>query len=83
VCRTALPDVRVIIEQQLAEGDLVATRWTPTGMHRGQFMGVAPSGKQVLVSGTVIDRIAGGKVAEEWIDWDRLGLLEQLGVVQR
>jgi predicted ester cyclase len=81
--RSAFLDLCVTVEQQLAEGDLVATRWTLRGTQQGAFMGMAPSGKQVSVSGTVIDRIANGTVAEEWIDWDRLGLMQQLGAMQR
>jgi steroid delta-isomerase-like uncharacterized protein len=83
MCRSAFPDLHVAIEWQVAEGDLVATRWTLSGTQRGQFMGVQPTGKRVTVSGTIFDRIDSGKVAEEWIDWDRLGLMQQLGTVQR
>jgi steroid delta-isomerase-like uncharacterized protein len=81
--RSAFPDIQVTIEQELAEGDLVATHWTIRGTQHGPFMGIEPTGKQIQVQGVVIDRCAGGKVAEEWIAWDRLGLLQQLGAVQR
>jgi predicted ester cyclase len=75
------PDGRVTIDQQLAEGDLVASRWTGRGTHRGELMGIAPTGKQVTVTGITISRVAGGKVVEEWTNWDMLGMLQQLGVV--
>jgi steroid delta-isomerase-like uncharacterized protein len=77
----AFPDGRVTVDQQLAEGDFVATRWTGRGTHQGELMGIAPTGKQVTVTGITISRIAGGKIAEEWTNWDTLGMLQQLGAI--
>ncbi len=71
----AFPDLRFTIEDQVAEGDRVVTRWTA----RGEFMGSAPTGKPTTTAGIGIDRITGGQLAESWLQWDGLGLLEQLG----
>ena len=79
--RTAFPDVQYTIEDQIAEGDKVVTRWTCTGTHTGELMGIPPTGVQVTVTGIVIGRIAGGKIVEDWGNWDALGMLQQLGVV--
>ena len=70
-----------VIDEQLAEGDLVASRWTGRGTHQGELMGIPPTGKQVTVSGITISRVKNGKVVEEWSNWDTLGMLQQLGVV--
>ncbi len=79
--RNAFPDLHFTIEDQIAEGDKVVTRWTCTGTHRGELMGIAPTGKLGTVTGIFIDRIAGGKAVETWAAWDALGMLQQLGVV--
>ena len=75
----AFPDGRWTIEGQVAEGDKVATRWSFTGTHQGELMGVAPTGKRVTASGMVIDRIVEGKIVEEWEEWDALGMMQQMG----
>ncbi len=77
----ALPDTRFTIEDQIAEGDKVVTRWTARGTHKGDLMGIAPTGKQITVTGMGIQRIVGGKVVEEWANWDTMGLMQQLGVI--
>jgi steroid delta-isomerase-like uncharacterized protein len=79
--RTALPDLRVPIEDLIAEGDRVVTRWTARGTHQGELMGNAPTGNQASVSGILIDRISGGKIEEEWVDYDTLHLMQQIGAV--
>lgn len=79
--RTAFPDIKITIEEQIAEGDLVVTRWTGTGTHKGELMGIAPTGKGTTVTGVTIDKIKDGKIVESWNNWDTLGLLRQLGVV--
>jgi steroid delta-isomerase-like uncharacterized protein len=78
--RTAFPDARMTIKEQVAEGDTVVTRWTGNGTHRGELMGIAPTGKQVSVEGVSISRIVNGKVAEEFSTYDALGMFKQLGV---
>jgi steroid delta-isomerase-like uncharacterized protein len=78
---SAFPDVHFHIEDQIAEGDLVATRWSGHGTHQGELMGIPPTNKQVTVTGIVVDRIAGGAVAESWGEFDQMGMMQQLGVV--
>jgi steroid delta-isomerase-like uncharacterized protein len=77
----AFPDAEITIEAQLAEGDLVATRWTGRGTHQGELMGVQPSGNRVEVVGNIISRIEGGKIVEEWDIYDALGMLQAIGAV--
>jgi steroid delta-isomerase-like uncharacterized protein len=79
--RAAFPDARITVEEQLAEGDLVATRWSARGTHAGELMGVEPTGKQVTVSGLAISRLENGKIVEEFQNWDNFGLMKQLGAV--
>ncbi len=79
--RAGFPDLRIAIDDQCAEGDLVCTRWTAIGTNSGDFWGMPATGKQVTVTGITIDRIGSGRVIESWTNWDALGLLQQLGVV--
>jgi steroid delta-isomerase-like uncharacterized protein len=78
--RAAYPDTRFTIEDQIAEGDEVVTRWVGRGTHQGELMGIAPTGRVVTVTGIEIDRIAGGKIEETWVSYDALGMMQQLGV---
>ncbi len=77
----AFPDQHWTIEELIAEGDKVVNRFTWHGTHRGEFMGIPPTGRQVEVKGVVIDRIVQGKIADTRILMDNLGLMQQLGVV--
>ena len=79
--RSAFPDVKITIEEQVADGDLVASRWTATGTHKGELMGIAPTGKESTVTGLTLDKIKDGKIVESWTNWDTLGMLQQLGVI--
>jgi steroid delta-isomerase-like uncharacterized protein len=79
--RAAFPDARITVEQQLAEGDLVATRWTGRGTHEGELMGITPTGKQVTVSGLTITRLEGDKIVEAFLNWDTFGMMQQLDAV--
>jgi steroid delta-isomerase-like uncharacterized protein len=79
--RTAFPDIRLTIEDIIAEGETVMARWSCRGTHTGVLSGIAPTGKQFNISGVSIARFAGGKMAEGWVNWDALGLMQQLGVV--
>jgi steroid delta-isomerase-like uncharacterized protein len=81
IYRGAFPDVRLTINDQIAEGDKVVTRWTATGTHKGELMGIAPTNKHATVTGVDIDRYQDGKVVEAWASYDMLGMLQQLGVV--
>jgi steroid delta-isomerase-like uncharacterized protein len=76
-----IPDLRVTIEELVAEGDKVGVRRSYAGTHRGELLGVPPTGKQVRVGGISIFRLAGGKIAEQWEQLDRLALMQQLGVL--
>jgi predicted ester cyclase len=77
----AFPDLHHSIEDQIAEGDRVVTRITIRGTHQGELMGIAPTGKQIIVTAISIDRIVNSKIAEEWVNSDVLGMLQQLGAV--
>jgi predicted ester cyclase len=77
----AFPDQKWTIEELIAEGDKVVNRFTWRGTHRGDFLGIAPTGSHVEVKGVVIDRFADGKIADTRIQMDNLGLMQQLGVV--
>ena len=79
--RAAFPDLRIEIEDQVAEDDKVVTRWTATMTHRGELGGVPPSGNRVTLAGTTIERFEAGKVVEAWRNMDTLGLLRQIGAV--
>lgn len=79
--REAFPDINLRLEDVICEGDFVVDRWTATGTHKGSLFGVAPTGKRVTVTGITINRIANGRIAESWINWDNLGLMQQLGAV--
>jgi steroid delta-isomerase-like uncharacterized protein len=79
--RQAFPDFQATVEDQVAEGDKVATRFTARGTHLGELEGIAPTGNRIEVTGINISRIAGGKIAEEWTNYDTLGLMQQIGAV--
>jgi steroid delta-isomerase-like uncharacterized protein len=79
--RTAFPDLHMTIEDQIAEGNKVVNRWTSRGTHKGDLMGIPPTGKQTTVMGMYVARIIGGKIVEEWGNFDALGMMQQLGVV--
>ncbi len=79
--RAAFPDIQFTIDDIIAEGDRVVSRWTARGTHRGDFLGVSGTGKPVTVTGTSTSRISRGKIVEHWSNWDALGLMQQLGVV--
>jgi hypothetical protein len=79
--RRAFPCFHDSIAIQVAEGDLVVTRFTSTGTHRGTFMGVEPTNKKLVWTGITIDRISGGKIVESWANWDMMGMMQQLGVI--
>lgn len=81
IYRTAFPDMQLTIEDMIAEGDKVAVRWTFTGTHKGELMGIPPTGVQVTMTGISIGRFAGGKFVEGWDYGDALGLMQQLGAV--
>jgi predicted ester cyclase len=75
--RKAFPDLRI------AEGDKVAARLRFRGTHRGEVQGIAPTGRRVDCTGIVISRMEGGKIAEDWANFDDLGMMQQLGVISK
>jgi steroid delta-isomerase-like uncharacterized protein len=77
----AFPDMRVVVEDVLAEGDKVVSRGHFTGTHRGAFMGLPATGKPVRVGYIDVWRVADGKLVENWVKLDELGLMQQLGAV--
>jgi steroid delta-isomerase-like uncharacterized protein len=77
--RAAFPDLHLTIEDSFESGEEVALRWTARGTHRGDLMGLAPTGVRTATSGITIDRYEDGKVVESWTNWDTLGLMRQLG----
>ncbi len=79
--RNAFPDLQATVEEQLAEGDKVATRFTGRGTHQGDLEGIAPTGNRMEITGIAISRIEGGKIAEDWTNYDGLGLMQQIGAV--
>lgn len=79
--RNAFPDIRLTIEDIIAEGETVVARWSCRGTHKGDLNGIAPTGKQVNITGVSIARFTNGKMFEGFVNWDALGLMQQLGVV--
>jgi steroid delta-isomerase-like uncharacterized protein len=79
--RAAFPDWHATVDELVVEGDRVAERWTGHGTHKGEFQGISPTGKSVAVPGVVFYRIAGGKIAEFRGQFDRMSLMQQLGVI--
>jgi steroid delta-isomerase-like uncharacterized protein len=78
---TAIPDLRVTIEDLVAEGDKVAVRRSYEGTHQGELLGIPATDKQLQVGSISIFRLVDGKIAENWEQLDRLALLQQLGVI--
>jgi steroid delta-isomerase-like uncharacterized protein len=79
--RGAFPDARSTVEDQVAEGDTVVTRWRASGTHRGELGPIAATDRPFEIDGVTIERIDDGRIAEVWVARDELGLLRQLGVL--
>jgi steroid delta-isomerase-like uncharacterized protein len=79
--RTAFPDLHFTVEDQVAEDDRLVNRFTVRGTHRGEFMGIPPTGRQVTVGGIDLIRVRDGRAVEHWVHMDMLGLMQQLGVI--
>jgi steroid delta-isomerase-like uncharacterized protein len=77
----AFPDLAFTVEDQVAEGDKVATRLTIRGTHRGEFNGLPATGKSFEIAGTSIWLVHEGQLVQEWVTWDSAGMLQQLGVI--
>ena len=79
----AFSDLRLTFEDAMADRDRVVTRWHLEGTHDGPLLGIAPSARRVSIEGIRIDRIEDGKIAESWMQWDMLTLLEQIGALPK
>jgi len=79
--RGAFPDIHWAVDETVASGDKVVTRFTWTGTHRGTFLGLPATGRNVSVKGVVIDRLAAGKMADSRILMDNFTMMQQLGVI--
>ena len=81
--RQAFPDYHGTNEIQIAEGDMVANRFVFHGTHRGEFMGISPTGREVTFEGLSIDRVVDDKIMESWVEWDLEDIVRQIGAVLR
>ena len=79
-CRSGFPDLTFTIDDTIAERNEVVLHWTGRGTHKAAFLGMAPTNRTATVSGTSIFRIEGGKITEQWSDWNLMTLMEQLGM---
>ncbi len=79
--RAAFPDIHFTVEDMIAEGDKVVSRVTTRGTHKGEFMGIVPTGKKIEISGIIITRWVDGKEVEAWEVIDMLGMMHQLGII--
>jgi steroid delta-isomerase-like uncharacterized protein len=79
--RTAFSDLTLTVEEMFSDGDYVCSRWSSSGTHDGDLMGIPPTGKHASVTGIGIDKIQDGKIVESWTEWDNAGLMQQLGLV--
>jgi steroid delta-isomerase-like uncharacterized protein len=78
---TAFPDAKIRIEDAVSDGDTVASRWTITGTHRGDFQGVPPTGRPITMKGVDFSRVVDGRVAEHWAQFDVLAVMQQIGAL--
>ena len=79
--RSGFIDLRITEEDFIAEGDKVVGRFVAQGTHQGEFMGVRATGNTITISGINIMRIADGKIVEHWVNYDALGLMQQIGAI--
>ena len=75
------PDMQLVVEDVVAQGDRVAVRWTLYGTHDGEFFGSPPTGESVTMSAIEINRVVDGKIVEHWVELDQLGILQQVGAI--
>ena len=80
---TAFPDLKHKIIEQISAGNKVVTRWAATGTHKAAFMDVAPTGKKITLTGINIYTLTRGKLSQSHVNWDMLGLMQQIGAVSR
>lgn len=80
--RTAFPDLELQFEDVIVDDEKVVRRDRATGTHEGPFMGIEPTGKEIVIQGIHIHRIEDGRIAETWSQGDNLGAMQQLGVIE-
>lgn len=79
--RRANPDLHMEIQDVLMDGDMTAARWTMGGTARGEFQGIPGTGKSYVMTGMIMDKWDGDRIAEEWVNYDLAGTLQQIGVM--
>lgn len=79
--RSAFPDLHMTMDDVIAEGDMVAVRFTMSGTHQGELMGIPATGNRMTITGIDLGRFEGGKGVEHWASQDDLGMMQQLGVI--
>jgi steroid delta-isomerase-like uncharacterized protein len=80
---TAFPDLKHTVDEMISEGNTVAARWTVRGTHQGEFQGIVPTGRQIVLSGATTHHMADGRIVETWLAMDNLDLLQQLGAIPK
>jgi len=80
-CLSGFPDTKMTVDDLLADGDKVIYRLTVRGTHKGEFMGISATNKSVAIRSIGIARISGGKIVEEWENFDEMGMMQQLGSI--
>jgi steroid delta-isomerase-like uncharacterized protein len=79
--RSAIPDLRVVVEDMIAEGDTGVVRYTLEGTHEGELFGVPPTGQRLNIKSIAVERVSDGKIREHWRVTDSLDMMQQLGVI--
>jgi steroid delta-isomerase-like uncharacterized protein len=79
--RSGMPDLRVIVEDMIAEDDKVAVRYTLEGTHEGELFGLPPTGRRLSIKSITVERVSEGKIREHWRITDSLDMMQQLGVI--
>jgi steroid delta-isomerase-like uncharacterized protein len=79
--RAGMPNLRVVIEDMIAEGDKVMMRYKIEGTHEGELFGVPPTGRRVSIESITVERVSGGKIREHWRVTDTLDMMQQLGAI--
>ena len=80
--RSAFPDLNITIDDTIAEGEKIVSLQTLTGTHKGEFNGIAPTGKKFSLKSAIVCKIVNGKFVETWVYMDSLDLMQQLGIIQ-
>ena len=79
--RSAIPDLKMVVEDIIAEGDKVVLRYTLQGTHEGELFGIPPTGNRLSVKSIAVERVSDGQIREHWRVSDELGMMQQLGVI--